>query len=438
MGLVVRQITASEVRYLTVESLELDPAKFVLESPESLAAALRRAASYLCPCPVAHLIEAVAGAWSSLVVDPAQLKQQMNDALDLLLAYGDLVESNDVTSVEKTSSGTMIYLARPAFVRRASGIRIMVGVPPDDISIIPDEMKDKVLTRGHIREVREEPKKVELGATVSVESSSGRSGTYVVTDPSNTDQNRGRISSASPVGKALLGKSKGELIHLDSPSGPMTLVIAEIVRNGEEETENFDKQLHDMGMIEMSEESWLASPPTETPLTYLAQFDEILSAAQDTADPIGFSLLDPDRSVRHYRGRWVDDIAKSGRFLARRPQSFGSPLWCYVNLDGGYIRQFIDLPGVGSSFRGCDEGWRIQAAIDSLHGHPQVFEVEKTANAVTEVKVFSPLPSWVLRRWDVIGELRESRDALFTYGFPDNEVDEEIKFLEDKLWMTQS
>ena len=51
--------------------------------------------------------------------------------------------------------------------------------------------------------------------------------------------------------------------------------------------------------------------------------------------------------------------------------------------------------------------------------------------------LFSPLPSWVTKRWDLVGEPVLSTGCLFSYAFPEATVATEIKFLSDYLWLVQ-
>jgi hypothetical protein len=45
---------------------------------------------------------------------------------------------------------------------------------------------------------------------------------------------------------------------------------------------------------------------------------------------------------------------------------------------------------------------------------------------------------WARRRWDAVGEPVESPGCLFSYKFGGNEVLEEVNFLKDKLWITET
>lgn len=55
---------------------------------------------------------------------------------------------------------------------------------------------------------------------------------------------------------------------------------------------------------------------------------------------------------------------------------------------------------------------------------------------MTVLQLFSPVPLWARRRWDAIGEPVLSPHCLFAYRIPKAELDEEVRFLQDRLWLT--
>lgn len=159
--------------------------------------------------------------------------------------------------------------------------------------------------------------------------------------------------------------------------------------------------------------------------------------AQPSRDIPGLLLLDPDRSVRFYSGRWIEPRFQSGRFVARRSQAYGADLWCYVQLRDGYPERLIDLPTSGSRWRGCDEAWRLQMAIDAHRGDPQRFRIRPGPQATRILELFSPIPMWARRRWDAVGELVLASGCLFAYRFAEGEGKEELRFANDMLWLNE-
>jgi transcription elongation factor GreA len=70
---------------------------------------------------------------------------------------------------------------------------------------------------------------VSLGSRVKVvEKGSRDEEEYRIVGSAEADPNEGRISNESPVGKALMGKKKGEYVTVKTPAGERQLRIIEI------------------------------------------------------------------------------------------------------------------------------------------------------------------------------------------------------------------
>ena len=151
----------------------------------------------------------------------------------------------------------------------------------------------------------------------------------------------------------------------------------------------------------------------------------------------GLLLLDPERPVRYYRGRWVEPSKQAGHFVGRRPQAYGADLWCYVEVQEGHAVGLVDLPtrhGVG---RGCDEAWRLQAAIDYERDAPQVYRVRSGPGRSWLLDFFSPVPMWARRRWETIGEPVSAFGCLFSFKFSETVVSDEIAFAREYMWLKE-
>ena len=71
--------------------------------------------------------------------------------------------------------------------------------------------------------------KVFFGATVGLENEEdGSKSTYQLVGPDETDTKGGRISVESPIGKALLGRNKGDTVVVNRPKGEIELTIVTI------------------------------------------------------------------------------------------------------------------------------------------------------------------------------------------------------------------
>jgi transcription elongation factor GreA len=68
---------------------------------------------------------------------------------------------------------------------------------------------------------------VQIGSTVAVESDDGKE-SFTIVGSTEAKPTEGRISNESPVGRALLGKKKGEKVLVKVPAGDFTYKIVSI------------------------------------------------------------------------------------------------------------------------------------------------------------------------------------------------------------------
>ena len=358
----MKALSSSDVHARAIQALGLDPTALDLGTTEALAAAIRRAAGFYCPCSPATLMRAVLRPLDGLVDNPTLIREAADEALEALVAHGDLLEHRTVMGADTNETGqsrTLLYASPPAFVMRQSGAALLIGIAADQASPLPEDLQNQIEHVNHVR----------------------------------------RLPAAS----------------------------------------NSDRrsQLLELGLVEISQEAWLKAPPLEKASACLARTNSRLDAAPGTVDIPGMMLIDPARPVRYYPGRWVETLKATGRFVGRRPQAYGAALWCYIELENGTPRRFLDLPLPKSRVRGCDEAWRIQSAIDEQRGQPQQFRLRRVAHGWVVLDLFSPVAMWARRRWDAFGEPVPSSGCLFSYRFRSSEIEEEITFAREHLWLAE-
>lgn len=354
----MKRLTASEVHARKIRELGLDPDALDLTTPEGLAGALRRAASYLCPCSPGTLVRAVVRPLRGLVPDLEKAKELVEGTLEAMISHGDMLEQPEVRDGTATAR-VLLYAAPASFVVRQSGLVVLLGVAADQLSPLPSELERRIQYLGHVR----------------------------------------RLIPSSP-------------------------------------TEDLRGELRQLGLLELSSDAWLKGPNSCTASQVVAAIDRALDTVPPSRDIPGLVLLDPTKPVRYYRGRWTEPKAQTGRFVARRQQAYGADLWCYVHLTNGQAERMIDLPQRGSRWRGCDEAWYLQMAIDAQRGAPQRFRTIPSGDAAV-LQFFSPAPAWARRRWDAIGEPVPSSGSLFAYRIPRAEIDEERRFMREALWLDE-
>ncbi|MCA9641099.1 MAG: hypothetical protein KC492_10405 [Myxococcales bacterium] len=351
-------MTVEQVHELKVRELGLDPDAVDLVTPEGLAGALRRAASYLCPCSAATLVRAVVRPLRGLAPDLGTAKELVSETLEAMVSHGDVLELPEVQD-GSPSARVLLYAAPASFIVRQSGLVLLLGVAADQLSPLPLELVQRIQFLGHVR----------------------------------------RLSPCS----------RGEDLR---------------------------EELREAGLVELSSDAWLGGPKFSTASEAVAASDLALDVVPPSRDIPGLLLLDSTKPVRYYRGRWAEPNAQSGRFVARRQQAYGADLWCYVQLANGQPERMIDLPPRGGRWRGCDVAWHLQMAIDAQRGSAQQFRITPSGDAVV-LEFFSPAPAWARRRWDAIGEPVPSAGSLFAYRIPMTEIEEELRFVREGLWLEE-
>lgn len=354
----MRQISKLEIETQVLKALKLDSNIHNIDSIEAISGLLRRSAGFLCPCTEKTIISNVEISLKGLVNDIETTSNMIKETLEALISYGDLLEHQEVSKEDK-SSAMLIYAAPPAFVKIRDGSVLLLGILPDRITLLPDELESKIVYKKHMR----------------------------------------RLSSE---GNADLPT---ELIQLD--------------------------------LFELPLNTWLKAPKVQTASSHISRINKMLDVALPSGEIPGLMVLDPSKSVHYYRGRWVLPDNLSGRFIARRRQLYGADIWCYVELDAGIPQKFIDFPIRGSIWRGCDEAWLMQAAIDYSLGHPQSYRFRPGMDRSAIIDFFSPVPVWIRRQLDTLGEQVDSSNCLFSYMFRNSDVIEIVKFIKERFWLDE-
>jgi len=199
---------------------------------------------------------------------------------------------------------------------------------------------------------------------------------------------------------------------------------------------NLAEQLLECGLTQVEGDTWLRLPTEMSCQDYLMGFDQRLAKSGNPGDLGPLSVIDPNTRVDYYRGRWRSVAGESGRFVGRRPRPYGADLWCYVELEKGQPARLLDLPIDATLNRGCDEVWRLQAAIDARSRNPQKVLAVHRPDGLVQLCFYSPLPMWVQRRLDVVGKpVAECEGCLFSYGVDKAEADHELDCLRRLMWM---
>lgn len=153
----MRQISAADLHTQKVAELGLDPSAFDLTSVEAIAGALRRGASFLCPCTAPTLVRYVVQPMRGLVDDLIEIRDSVKQTLKAMMAHGDILEHRDIEGEPGYEDASLLYAAPPGFVARESGAVILLGVASDQLSAVPDDLEERVEHVKHLRRLAPVP-----------------------------------------------------------------------------------------------------------------------------------------------------------------------------------------------------------------------------------------------------------------------------------------
>jgi len=201
-------------------------------------------------------------------------------------------------------------------------------------------------------------------------------------------------------------------------------------------SEDLPSVLRELGLIELSEGVWLKTPKKESATELYDRMVHRLMGQLSSGTVDGLTIIDPARGVDYYNGRWISPKKETGSFVARRPQAYGAPIWGFAMLADGVAIKFLDLPLKATRWRGCDDAWYLQMAIDHRRGTPQVYR-RRSSPGGAYLDFFSPLPLWAQRRLAILGRPAARHKCLFSYYVPERELAAEEEFLQERLWLAQ-
>ena len=92
----------------------------------------------------------------------------------------------------------------------------------DRILTIEDILKNAVIIS------KQHGSQVSVGSAIVVKKDNGEAKEYSLVGPEETDVTNGKISYQSPLGAALMGRSRGEVVEVQTPKGIIKYSIVEV------------------------------------------------------------------------------------------------------------------------------------------------------------------------------------------------------------------
>lgn len=192
-----------------------------------------------------------------------------------------------------------------------------------------------------------------------------------------------------------------------------------------------------LGFKQRPLEDWIRAPKLRSADDHIREYDGDIERSVRPGSVEDLVILNTETRVNFYNGRWAPLKRQTGRFIARRPQPFGAPLWSVLEVSDGKLIHLVDLPLHETSWRACDEAWHLQQALDAQAGHPQIFRVRQTGTSESvTIDLFSPIPAWAQRRWECVGARVPCLHSLLAYQFDPEIAPTEIQFAHDRMWMS--
>lgn len=197
-------------------------------------------------------------------------------------------------------------------------------------------------------------------------------------------------------------------------------------------------QLRAAGYLEVSNVAWTRTPQNQTAEAFLEGVARRLRESGGLGALEGLQVYGPSNKTRPFASRLISPEQRSGYHVGRRPQAFGAPIWVFVELDQGRPVRFLDLPWRGGRFRGCDQGWRVQSALDVQAGCPQTYRVTPLEGDRDRYDFVSPLPLWIERNLRIHGEKVKAVGALFAYVLDRNSGHDVDELVQRYMWFKQT
>jgi hypothetical protein len=151
----IRALSTGELQALSVKALGMDADLLDLGAPETRAALVRRAASYLTPCPAQAVRKAVLQALDGLGAvesdERDDLRLSIEEMIEALTIYGDLLEL-PADDTGENSAARILYLAPPTFVQ-IDDVLFVIGGALDGVDAIPPDLRAAIDYRSHTRRI---------------------------------------------------------------------------------------------------------------------------------------------------------------------------------------------------------------------------------------------------------------------------------------------
>lgn len=148
-------LSSLDVNALSVGALGLDAEMLDLESPEALAALVRRAAAFAAPCSPRELrgivLQSLRGISAAEQDSQQALRASIDQMIEALTSYGDLIEL-PIDEIDDGVAARTLYLAPPTYVC-IDNVLFFLGGALDGGEPVPSHLRNLVEYRSHSRRI---------------------------------------------------------------------------------------------------------------------------------------------------------------------------------------------------------------------------------------------------------------------------------------------
>jgi hypothetical protein len=146
----ITKLSASELLSTSRTQLGLPPAPTQPVDDAFLAASLRRAAGFLCPCSASSLARTVSEALTKLSPEPEheQIIERIDAVIETLTVVGDLLELSQVVIDDPDAKQGSLFAAPPSFSVRPDGTAFLIGIASDEVIPLPASLASRVTYQG--------------------------------------------------------------------------------------------------------------------------------------------------------------------------------------------------------------------------------------------------------------------------------------------------
>ena len=128
-----------------------------------------------------------------------ELREKLRDTVAEMRQRGDLSENDGYTMAIEENQANETEIAK-----------------------IEDKIKNAEVVKGS------KNGKINISESVVLENSDGKTQTYTIVGEDEANPLEGKISFKSPIGKAILGKKKGQKVTIETPAGKTKWTIKEV------------------------------------------------------------------------------------------------------------------------------------------------------------------------------------------------------------------